>query len=116
VTCKYKELETSTINPASHGLSVLSYAIWLVAQKRPLLFISLPGFIFVIFGLALGIYTLQYYNQNHVFLIPYAILVAIILIIGAVALFMGLILNVIPNVIKQTQKEDHNVTIYPKNK
>jgi len=116
VTCKYKELETSTINPASHGISVLSYAIWLIAQKRPLLYIGIPGFIFVLTGIFLGIYTLQYYNINHVFLVPFAILIAIFIIIGAIALFMGLLLNVIPNIIKQSQKENHHEIIYPKNK
>jgi len=116
VTCKYKELETSTINPASHGISVLSYAVWLVAQKRPLLFIGVPGFIFVLIGISLGIYTLQYYNINHVFLVPYAILIAILTIIGAIALFMGLILNVLPNIIKQSQKENFDETIFLRKK
>lgn len=116
VTCKYKELETSTINPASHGISVLRYVIWLVAQKRPLLFIGVPGFIFVLIGISLGIYTLQYYNINHVFLVPYAILIAIFIIIGAIALFMGLILNVIPNILKQSQKENFDETIFLRKK
>lgn len=48
VTCKYKDLETSTKNPASHGLSVLAYVLWVVAKQRPLLFISVPGFILMI--------------------------------------------------------------------
>jgi len=116
VTCKYEELETSTINPASHGISVLRYVIWLVAQKRPLLFIGVPGFIFVLIGLSLGIYTLQYYNINHVFLVPYAILIAIFIIIGAIALFMSLILNVMPKIIKQSQKENYDENIFLKKK
>jgi len=102
VTCKYKDLETSTKNPASHGLSVLGYIIWVIAERRPLLFISVPGFICVIIGLILGIYTLQYYNGNHVFLIPYAIIVSILLIVGALAVLIGLLLNVLPNIIKRT--------------
>jgi len=105
VTCKYKDLKkTSTKNPASHGFSVLSYVIWLVAERRPLLFISVPGFIMVILGLFFGIQTLQYYNQTHVFLLSYAILVSIFLIIGALAMFMGLMLNVLPNIIKRAKE------------
>jgi len=105
ITCKYKGLDTSTKNPTSHGGSVLSYVIWLVAQRRPLLFIGAPGFILVIIGLLLGIYTLQYYNQTHVFLIPYAIIIAIFLIIGAIGMFMGLVLNVLPSIVRSAQKE-----------
>jgi glycosyltransferase involved in cell wall biosynthesis len=48
VTCKYKNLETSTKNPAAHGLSVLAYVLWVVAKQRPLVFISVPSFVSII--------------------------------------------------------------------
>ena len=102
VTCKYKDLDTSTRNPASHGLSVLGYVIWVIAERRPLLFLSVPGFISFIIGLVLGIYTLQSFNQSHVFFIPYAIIVSILLIVGALAMLIGLLLNVLPHIIKRT--------------
>jgi len=105
ITCKYKNLETSTKNPASHGFSVLGYIIWLVAERRPLLFIGVPGFIMVLLGLYFGIQTLQYYNQSHVFLLSYAILVSIFLIIGILAMFMGLMLNVIPHILQRIKEE-----------
>ena len=104
VSCKYKDLNTSTKDPASHGFSVLSYVIWLVAEKRPLLFIGVPGFISVIIGIFFGILTLQYYNQTHVFLITYAILVSIFLIIGALAMFIGLMLHVLPSILKRSKE------------
>jgi glycosyltransferase involved in cell wall biosynthesis len=103
VTCKYEDLDTSTKNPATHGLSVLGYVIQLVAERHPLLFIALPGFISVLIGLFFSIITLQYYNRTHVFLIPYAILISILIIIGALAIFIGIMLNVIPNLIKHSQ-------------
>jgi glycosyltransferase involved in cell wall biosynthesis len=104
VTCKYKDLETSTKNPASHGISVLSYALWLVAEQHPLLFISLPGFIMVLIGLFFGIQTIQYYNMHHMFLDPYAILISILLIIGTLAMFIGLMLNTLPNILKKIKE------------
>jgi glycosyltransferase involved in cell wall biosynthesis len=106
VTCKYKNLNTSTKNPTSHGFSVLSYVIWLIAEKRPLLFIGVPGFVFVMLGLLFGIQTLQYYNQTKVFLVSSAILVSIFLIIGVLAMFMGLMLNVLPSMIKRSREEE----------
>jgi len=106
VTCKYKDLEnTSTKDPASHGFSVLRYIIWLIAAQHPLLCISLPGFILVIIGFIFGIQTLQYYNQTNTFLTLNAIIVSIFLIIGVLAMFMGLMLNVIPNIIRQVREE-----------
>ena len=105
VSCKYKNLDTSTKNPATHGFSVLRYVIWLVAEKRPLLFIALPGFMLCLLGLFLGIRTLYYYNQMKVFLLSYAILVSIFLIIGVLAIFIGLMLNVLPHMIKRIREE-----------
>ena len=105
VSCKYNNLDCSTKSPTSHGFSVLSYVIWMVAEKRPLLFIGVPGFFMVIIGLLLGIYTLQYYNITHVFLIPYAILVSIFIIVGAIGMFMGLVLGVLPNIIRRSRQE-----------
>jgi glycosyltransferase involved in cell wall biosynthesis len=101
VTCKYKDLQTSTKNPASHGISVLSYALWLVAEQHPLLFIGLPGFIMVLIGLYFGISTIQYYNMHHIFLDPSAILISIFLIIGMLAMFIGLMLYTLPNILKK---------------
>ena len=104
VSCKYENLDTSTKNPATHGMSVLSYVIWLVAERRPLLFITLPGFVSVLIGLFFGILTLQSYNKTHVFPIALAIVVSILLIIGAIAMLMGLVLNVLPNIIKKAKQ------------
>ena len=112
ITCKYKDLDTSTKTPTSHGFSVLGYIIWLVAQRRPLLFIGVPGFFIFLTGIILGIYTLQYYSQNQVFLLSYAILIAIFLIIGAIAIFMGVMLNVLPKIIKQAQQENDEDFIF----
>jgi len=106
VTCMYKHLDTSTKNPVTHGASVLRYVIWLIAEKHPLLYITLPGFVLAIIGLFFGIQTLQYYNQTHVFLISYAIMVSVFLIIGALGMFIGLMLNVLPNILKQSKVEN----------
>jgi glycosyltransferase involved in cell wall biosynthesis len=103
VTCKYKDLDTSTKNPAAHGLSVLGYVIWVVAEQRPLMFIGVPGLISAVIGLILGIYTIQSYNLTHVFNVPYAIVVSILVIVGALAIMIGLLLNVLPNIIKRSE-------------
>jgi len=109
ITCKYKsigdESQTSTKSPTSHGFSVLGYVLWLVAEKRPLLFIGVPGFVFVMMGLFFGIRTLQVYNQTGVFPISYALITSIVLMLGALGLFMGLLLNTLPHIVRKTLNE-----------
>ena len=110
ISCKYKNLDTSTKNPTSHAFSVLNYIIWLVALRRPLLFLSLPGFILVILGLIFGVQTLQYYNQTGVFNITSAMIVSIFLIIGVIGMFIGLMLNVLPNMLRSENIEKTELT------
>jgi len=109
VSCKYQSLgnsnATSTKTPTSHGFSVLGYVLWLVAERHPLIFIGLPGVCFVIIGTFLAILTLQEYNITHVFSIPYALLTTFFLIVGALAVFIGLLLNTLPHIIKRTMEE-----------
>lgn len=109
ITCKYKSLgsaeATSTKRPTSHGFSVLGYVLWMVAEKRPLLFIGVPGFVMVLFSLFWAILTLQWYNNTGVFLISYALITGVLLMVGALGLFMGLLLNTIPHIIRRTLYE-----------
>ena len=105
VSCKYKELDSSTKGPTSHGFSVLSYIIRIIAVKHPLIFIGIPGLISILIGLFLGIRTLQLYNLTSVFNIGYAIVVAIFLIVGVIALFIALTLNVLPLILKKSLGE-----------
>lgn len=105
VSCKYKNLDTSTINPATHGFFVLNQIIWLVIKKRPLLFFSMPGVILITLGLFFGIQLLQIYYRTNIFSISYAILVSILIITGVLAIFTGLMLYVKPQIIKRAKIE-----------
>ena len=104
-TCKYKNLKTSKKNPFTHGPSVLSFLIWLIAERHPLLFIGIPGLALVLVGFFFGYRTVRFYNKTHVFLISYALVTAILLIIGALAILMSLLLNVLPHIIERAREE-----------
>ena len=95
ITARYDIENTSTKNPVAHGVGVLNSVIGLIAEKRPLLYIGLPGFVTFVIGVFFGILLLQQYNQSRYFSLAYAMLVSIFMILGAIGLFMGLTLNVI---------------------
>ena len=90
VTCKYKDLDTSTKSPASHGLSVLSYVIWLIIKKRPVIFIGIPSIILLIIGLLLEV------NANTT---P---LISLFLIIGVAGISLSLIYKILPSISEKT--------------
>ena len=70
---------------------MLNSLIWLIAEKRPLLYIGLPGFAFCVVGVFFGLQLLRIYNQTEAFSLAYAMLVAIFMILDAIiGLFMGI--------------------------
>ncbi|HEX7023061.1 MAG TPA: glycosyltransferase family 2 protein, partial [Trueperaceae bacterium] len=50
-------------NPVVHGLQVLDALLSLVARRRPLMFISLPGLLLACLGLLLGVYVTYRMDQ-----------------------------------------------------
>jgi len=95
ITARYDIENISTKNPVAHGVGVLNSVIGLIAEKRPLLYIGLPGFIMCVIGVFFGILLLRQYNQVGSFSLPYAMLVSIFMILGAIGLFMGLTFHVL---------------------
>jgi len=95
IVCKYGNFETSTKNPVTHGFEVLHSLFWLFVEKRPLLYIGVPGFGAVVAGVVLGTRFLQHYNLYGAYSVEYALLVTVFLIPGAVALILGLMLDII---------------------
>jgi len=89
----YHNLETSTHNPVSHGMSVLSTIIRLVVEERPLVYLGLPGVFVLIIGILFGMWTMQLYVIEHrivtnVFLSSIALsLVGIFSLFTAITLF-----------------------------
>lgn len=74
---------------------MLYLLIGTITEKRPLLYIGVPGFVMFVIGVFFGILLLQQYNQTRYFSLPYAMLVAIFRIFGAIGLYMGLTFHVI---------------------
>jgi hypothetical protein len=77
INCRYGDFKTSTKHPVSHGVGVLNSVIGLIAEKRLMLYVELPGFIMCVIGVFFGILLLQQYNQTRSFSLAYAMLVAI---------------------------------------
>ena len=89
ITARYDIENISTKNPVAHGVGVLNSVIGLIAEKRPLLYIGLPGFVTFVIGVFFGILLLRVYNQNGSFsLAYYAMRVSIFMILGAIGLLI----------------------------
>ena len=98
IHCNYGNGKTSTKDPISHGFGVLNYILGLITEKRPLLFIGLPGFVFTLIGFYFGLTLLRQYNQTGYFSLPLTMLAGFFVLFGALGVFLGLMLKGISRV------------------
>jgi glycosyltransferase involved in cell wall biosynthesis len=93
IPMRYDGLNTSTETPGKHGFGVLNNILKIVIEKRPLLFFGVAGMILLIFGLLFSVYCINFYlSYNSVPFGP-SLLAAVLILIGVLSIFAGMILN-----------------------
>ena len=91
VSCRYEERPKR--NLLSHGSQVLNGVLRLVGQHRPLLFFGLFGVVLLIAGLALGRHVVEIFYAGGVLPVGYALITVLLVVVGVLALFTGIILH-----------------------
>ena len=85
--------EPAKRNSVSHGMAVLHGIVRLVSQGRPLFFFGLPGFVVLLAGLVLGMMVVRIFERTHELAIGYAMITVLLMLMGVLAIFTGLMLN-----------------------
>lgn len=85
----------STLNPVKHGFGVLNRILVMISEKRPLLFFGVIGGIILILGIVSGIGVLQTYYGSNEFATGSALLCMLLVTLGMLCIFTGVILNAI---------------------
>ena len=94
ITVSYDDV-TSSQNPVLHGLGNLSRIFFFISERRPLLFFSVIGGILLILGIVSGIGVLQIYYSSNIFATGSALLCMLLVTVGMLCIFTGVILNAI---------------------
>ncbi|QDI89694.1 glycosyltransferase family 2 protein [Candidatus Nitrosopumilus sp. SW] len=95
------EGETSTHNPASHGISVIISTMKFTALDHPLKFYGIPGTIFLIIGLFFIVWTLHEFSLHRVIITNIALIAAGTTIIGIIFLLTSIILYSMVSLIRE---------------
>jgi glycosyltransferase involved in cell wall biosynthesis len=78
---------------ASHGLKVLNGILKLIGQTRPLLFFTAPGLVITVIGLIVGVWVINVYYASHELAVGMALVAVLLLFLGPLTLFTGIILH-----------------------
>ena len=87
--------DSSTLNPLSHGMGVLTWILAMISQRRPLLFFGIPGVVLVAAGLYLGMWVLDVAQGGGGVPAGRAMISILLVLAGVFSTFTGIILNAI---------------------
>lgn len=100
INCRF-DVEGSSQNPISHGLSVISFMLKIVSEKRPLLFFGVPGFILICVGGLLGFHVVEIYQRTQLLTLGTLIITVLLIVIGVLGVFTGIILQSIAKLLSR---------------
>jgi len=93
------DVDGSTKGPFSHGFGVVDGILRIVAVRHPLAFLGGAGAVLTAIGIVLGFVALDNFADYPELAIGYSFLVVIFLLAGGLALFAGIMLNVLPTAV-----------------
>ena len=102
ITISYDN-NTHSKEPISHGTSVIISTVKHVAIERPLLYYGVTGLFFLGIGLIFGMWALQVYSEQQVFMTNVALIGICGIILGTILLISGTILFSIANLIRENK-------------
>jgi hypothetical protein len=95
ITAKYEGLDTSTLKPGNHGMSVLGSVVREIRSEHPLLYFGVSGFIMTIVGVVFGLYSIEQYISVKALPFGASLLAVMLTALGILFILVGLILNAI---------------------
>jgi glycosyltransferase involved in cell wall biosynthesis len=95
VTIRYKGIDGSTIHPVPQAARIMDRLLVMLALRRPLLTVGLPGVLSVMFGAFWGLRMLDTYQRDRVFVESYGLAAATFVILGGILVATALMLNVL---------------------
>jgi glycosyltransferase involved in cell wall biosynthesis len=103
-----KDVKTSKKNPVHHGVEVLGSLLELITERRPLVFLGIPGLTLFIVGGACFLAVLDIFDRTSKFAIGTAIVGVVSTLLGSVLLFGAVILWVLGNRLRRIENRLSN--------
>jgi glycosyltransferase involved in cell wall biosynthesis len=87
--------EKAKRNPLAHGMQLIENILHLVGLHRPFFFFGIQGLMMLIAGAFLSTVTVTTYSSTRELAVGYALISVLLLILGMLSVFVGLILHAV---------------------
>ena len=96
VVINYEGLsKTSNKNFISHGGELILASLFMIISRRPIMYLALPGTIFLVGGLFYAFYTLFLFNADRYFSIPMGVLSGVLTILGSLLVLSSMFIYIL---------------------
>jgi len=102
ITVSY-DTESSTLNPVSHGLGVLSRVMVMISERRPLLAFGSLGAVTMLAGVIVGVIVIRVLQLQQVLQMGSAMVSMLLVTVGMMSISTGLVLNVFAHRLNATR-------------
>jgi hypothetical protein len=92
-------------NPVWHGIGQVDAILRLIGEHRPLLFFGVPGLLTLLAGLLLGFQVVRIYDATQQLAIGYSLITVLLVIVGVLSLFVGIMLHAIREIIADALRD-----------
>lgn len=95
IHCRY-DVDGSTLGSVAHAGGVINEILTQVGIRRPLMFMAFPGTVALLVGVFSGAYAVYIYETTAVFAIGWVLLAMMLVTLGVLGIFAGLLFNLLP--------------------
>ena len=86
---------TSKKNFLTHGGELILASLFMMISRRPIMYLALPGALFLFVGLFYAFYTLFLFNVDRYFSIPMSVISGGLLIIGSLLIMSSMFIYIL---------------------
>jgi glycosyltransferase involved in cell wall biosynthesis len=104
ITCRYDIEHASKMGPVKHGFTVVNTVLKIVEERQPLFFFGSVGLGLVITGGAMGLWVVEVFSRTKEFAIGTSLIAIMIIIVGTLSMYTGVMLHAISKVLHKMQK------------
>jgi dolichol-phosphate mannosyltransferase len=98
--------DTSSIEPGRHGMELVNYVLKKLKDEHPLLIFGGGGVLVTLVGLVFGVYSINSYFDSKYLPFGPTIVAGLLIYVGTLMVFGGLILNSIQSLAAKIEKRD----------
>jgi glycosyltransferase involved in cell wall biosynthesis len=95
IHCRY-DVDGSSMGSVAHATGVINDILTQVGIRRPLLFMAMPGTVALLLGVLAGGWSVYVYEQRGVFAIAWVLVAMLLVTVGVLGVFAGLLFNLLP--------------------